>query len=111
MLSGALPLSGSCPLGWETALATVTTSPKVQGCVHLFPWCSLFGRQYLLFFQEYDLGFSLPLGMLVAKWVPTPCYNDAYLVGTPTWAFWVKGWQKYYETMVSPLLWTFLSGM
>ena len=26
-LGGALHLSGSCPLGWETALATVTTSP------------------------------------------------------------------------------------
>ena len=29
------------------------------------------------------VGFLLPLGMLVAKWVPTPCYHDAYLVGTP----------------------------
>ena len=27
LLGGALPLSGSCLLGWETALATVTTSP------------------------------------------------------------------------------------
>ena len=27
LLGGTLPLSGSCPLGWETALATVTTSP------------------------------------------------------------------------------------
>ena len=33
LLGGALPLSGSCPLGWETALATVTTSPNFQGCV------------------------------------------------------------------------------
>ena len=28
------------------------------------------------------MGFSIPLGTLVAKWVPTPCYNDAYSVGT-----------------------------
>ena len=34
------------------------------------------------------VGFiSVLLGMLVAKWVPTPCYRDAYLVGTPKWAF------------------------
>ena len=48
--------------------------------------------------------FLLPLGMLVAKWVPTPCYNDAYSVGTPKWALWRKGWQKPYKTMVSPFL-------
>ena len=41
--------------------------------------------------------------MLVAKWVPTPCYNDAYSVGTPRWAFWGKGWQKYCGTTFSPL--------
>ena len=50
------------------------------------------------------LGFSLPLGMLVAKWVPTPCYNDAYSVGTPKWALWEKGWLKHCKTMVSPFL-------
>ena len=49
-------------------------------------------------------GFLLPLGMLVAKWVPTPCYNDAYSVGTPKWASWGKDWLKHYKTMVSPLL-------
>ena len=27
--------------------------------------------------------FSIPLGMLVAKWVPTPCYNDAIFGGHP----------------------------
>ena len=41
LLGGALPLSGSCPLGWETALATVTTSPIFQGCVFLVPFCIL----------------------------------------------------------------------
>ena len=49
-----------------------------------------------------SLGFSLPLGMLVAKWVPTPCYNDAYSVGTPKRAFWWKGWLKHCKTMISP---------
>ena len=49
-------------------------------------------------------GFLLPLGMLVDKWMPTPCYNDAYSVGTPKWALWGKGWLKHYKTMVSPFL-------
>ena len=48
--------------------------------------------------------------MLVAKWVPTPCYNDAYSVGTPKWAFWGKGWQRYHETTFSSLFWTILLG-
>ena len=33
---------GSCPLGWGTALATVTTSPIFQGCVFLFPFFIFF---------------------------------------------------------------------
>ena len=35
------------------------------------------------FFESMFLGIYVPLGMLVGKWVPTPCYNDAYSVGTP----------------------------
>ena len=46
--------------------------------------------------------FSFPLGMLVPKWVPTPCYNDAYSVGTPKWALWGKGWQRHHETTFPP---------
>ena len=42
--------------------------------------------------------------MLVAKWVPTPCYDDAYSVGTPKWAFWGNDWQKHHETTFSPVL-------
>ena len=87
LLGGALPLSGSCPLGWGTALATVTTSPIFQGCVFLFPLYIFLGEQIILFFSGVYFCFFLPLGMLVAKWVPTPCYNDAYSVGTPKWAF------------------------
>ena len=105
LLGGALPLSGSCPLGWGTALATVTTSPIFQGCVFLFPFCIFLWEQTLLFFPRvWFLGFSLPLGMLVAKWVPTPCYNDAYSVGTPKWAFREKGWLMHYKTTISPFL-------
>ena len=48
--------------------------------------------------------FSIPLGMLAAKWVPTPCCNDAYSVGIPKWALWEKGWLKHCKTMVSPFL-------
>ena len=54
------------------------------------------------FFKSIILGFSVPLGMLVAKWVPTPCCDDAYSVGTPKWALWEKGWQKHHETTFSP---------
>ena len=43
----------------------------------------LFGEVcFYSFFKSMVLGISIPLGMLVAKWVPTPCYNDAHLVGT-----------------------------
>ena len=49
-------LSGSCPLGWGTALATVTTSPNFQECVFSFPLCFFMGEQVLLFFQEYSYG-------------------------------------------------------
>ena len=52
LLGGALPLSGSCPLGWGTALATVTTSPISQEKVFLFLLCVLFfGEKNLLFFE------------------------------------------------------------
>ena len=47
LLDGALPFSGSCPLGWGTALATVTTSPIFQGCVFLFPLFSIFWSEKL----------------------------------------------------------------
>ena len=50
------------------------------------------------------MGVSIPLGMLVAKWVPTPCCNDAYSVGISNRAFGEKGWLKHCKTMVSPFL-------
>ena len=50
------------------------------------------------------MGIYVPLGMLVAKWVPTPCYNDAYSMGTPEWALWEKNWLKHRKTMISPFL-------
>ena len=69
-----------------------------------------FGRGNFTFFAGKVSCISLPLGMLVAKREPTPCYRDAYLVGTPYGAFWEKGWLKHCETMVSPLLGTLLFG-
>ena len=63
----------------------------------------------MLFFKGMFF-FSIPLGMLVAKREPTPCYHDAYSVGTPNWASWVKGWQKHFKTMVSPFLGRFFFG-
>ena len=104
LLGGTLPLSGPCPLGWGTALATVTTSPIFQGCVFLFPFLKILGINLTLFFKGMILGFSLPLGVLVVEREPTPCYRDAYSVGTPHWAFCGKGWQKHCKTMISPFL-------
>ena len=64
-----------------------------------------FGRNMLYsFYKSMSMGVSLPLGMPVAKWVSTPCYNDAYSVGTPKWASWEKGWLKHCKTMISPFL-------
>ena len=50
LLGGALPLSGSCLLGWGTALATVTTSPIFQGCVFYFPCVSFLEKKLYSFF-------------------------------------------------------------
>ena len=51
----------------------------------------LFGENKLYsFFKGIVFDFSLLLGILVAKWVPTPCYRDAYSVDTPKWASWAK---------------------
>ena len=41
--------------------------------------------------------------MLAAEQEPTPCYHDAYSVGTPQWAFWEKGRQNHSKTTVFPL--------
>ena len=62
-----------------------------------FPSVFFWGNNFYSFFKS--LVFSIPLDMLVAKWVP----NDAYSVGTPRWAFWGKGWQKHCGTTFSPL--------
>ena len=80
----------------------VANLPRV--CLFYFPCISFWVNKLYSFFKSMILGFSLPLGMLVAKWVPTPCYNDAYSVGTPKWASWGKGWLKHCKTMISPFL-------
>ena len=57
----------------------------------------------LPFFKGMVLFVFVLLDMLVAKWEPTPCYHDAYSVGTPNWAFRVKGWLTHCKTTISPL--------
>ena len=47
--------------------------------------------------------------MLVAKWEPTPCYHDAYSVGTLTGHFGRKAGGNTVRPCFS-LFWTFLSG-
>ena len=72
-----------------------------KGVSFYFPCISFLVNVLYSFFKSTVMGFSLPLGMQVAKWVPIPCYDDAYSVGTPQWALWEKGWQKHYETTFS----------
>ena len=69
-----------------------------------FPYVSFWENMMCSFLKSVIMGFSLPLGMLVAKWVPTPCCNDAYSDFTPEWALWRKGWLKHCETTFSPYL-------
>ena len=69
-----------------------------------FPFVSFWVNMVYSCFKSMIFGLFIPLGMLVAKWVPTPCYNNAYLVGTPKWAFWEKGWQRHCKTMISPFI-------
>ena len=69
-----------------------------------FPCISFPERKLYFFFQGKVSFISVLLGMLVAKWEPTPCYSDAYSVGPPKWAFWEKGWQNNCKTMFSPFL-------
>ena len=55
-------------------------SQNSKGVSFYFPCIFFWVNEFYSFFKS--MGFSLPLGMLVAKWVPTPCCNDAYSVGT-----------------------------
>ena len=59
-----------------------------KGVSFYFPCVSFWLNKSYSFFKS--MGFSNPLDMLVAKWVPTPCCNDASSVGTPKWALWGK---------------------
>ena len=106
LLGTVLPLAGSCPLGWGTALVTVTTSSVTQESVFLFPFASFRERNLYSFFEGMVSYFDVLLNMLVAKREPTPCYRDAFSVDTPKWAFWVKGWLNHVFTLV----WTFFLG-
>ena len=72
LLGGALPLSGSCPLGWGEGVGDCHDAADLQK-VFLFPLCTFLSEKTMLL-----------LSMLVTKREPTPGYNDAYSVGTLT---------------------------
>ena len=76
--------------------------PRV--CLFISLFLSFSESMFHSCFKGMVLGIFIPLGMLVAEWVPTPCYNDACLVSTPKWAFWEKGWLKHCKTMISPFI-------
>ena len=75
-----------------------------KGVSFYFPYFSFWVNKFFSFIKSVIMGFLIPLGMLVAEWVPNPRYNDANSVGTPKWALWGKGWLKHCETMISPFL-------
>ena len=88
--ASVLPLAGSCPLGWGTALGTVTTSPISSESVFLNSPLFLVENFTLFLKGKVSYGYVL-LSMLVTKREPTPCYrDDAYSVDTPRWALWGK---------------------
>ena len=60
------PPSGSCPLGWGTALASVAAQPVFQKTDLLFPLVFSGGRDYTIF-RSIVLMLDLLLDMLVAK--------------------------------------------
>ena len=88
--------------GRRWSLSRRRQTPK--GLSFYFPNIFFWGYIFILYSFFKSLGFFIPLDMLVAKWVPTPCCNDAYSVGTPKWASWGKGWQKHCGTTFSPLV-------
>ena len=59
----------------------VAELPRV--CLFISPVYLFWGNKLYSFFRSIVLGFSSLLGVQVTKWVPTPCHNDAYSVGTP----------------------------
>ena len=63
LLGGALPLSGSCPLGWGTALATVTTST--------FSWKSVFfiSLVFSFWWNKLDSFFRVRFLLFLYCWV------------------------------------------
>ena len=86
----------------------VAKLPRV--CLFISLLYLFLGNMLYSCFKSMVLGIFVLLDMLVAKWVPTPCCNDAYSVGTPKWALCGKGWQRYRETTFSPLFGRFFFG-
>ena len=77
---------------------------RSKGVSFYFSCISFWENMLYSFFKSIIMFFSLPLGMLVAKWVPTPCYNGAYSVGTPKWALWGKAGLSIVRPRFSPIL-------
>ena len=103
LLGGALPLSGVVPVGLGNGAGDCPpTSPIFQKSIFLFPFYLFFGRKLYSFSKGMVSYFCLLLGMLVAKWKPTPCYRDAFSVDYPSGLVGGKAWQKHYKTTFSP---------
>ena len=94
---------GVVPVGLGDGVGHCHDVANHKESVFLFPFCIFFWKKMYSVSKGMVPYFCVLLDMLVAKREPTPCYRDAYSVGTPGWAFWEKGWQKHCKTMFSPL--------
>ena len=80
----------------------VAELPKV--CLFVSPVYLFWRTSFCSFVKSMVVGFSIPLGMLLAKWVPTPCCNDAYSVGTLNGHFWGKAGASIIRPRFPPVL-------
>ena len=76
---GAFVSKGSCPLGWEKALATVATSTPPEGVLFSSFGENSEGKIHVLFWEWSHLLLST----LVTIGEPTLGRHDVYLAGIP----------------------------
>ena len=94
---------GVVPVGWVDGVGHCRDAASFP---ENGPFISLglffLGCKTMPFFRSMVFIWVLLLGMLVAKWEPTPCYHDAYSVGIPKRACGGKSGQNHCKTTVSP---------
>ena len=90
-------------VGSETGLSRRNRFPKRGSIVYPL----LLDIIHVFFKKKKGYLVHLLLDLQVAKREPTSCYDDAYSVGTPEWAFWVKYGQTHCKTTFLPRIGVF----